>query len=98
MSQSHKTPELEAPQDGPASAVEQAKCLSNAAKLVDSYTQKSAPDSLDALLAAGSAGTPGQAAELAREAAKLATLQAETLLEEVERFFALTQPKARNSS
>ncbi len=98
MSHSHEIPQLDVPQDGPASAVEQAHCLSNAAKLVDSYAQKCAPDSLDALLAAGSAETPGQAAELAREAAKVAALQAETLLDEVERFLALTQPRPSNAN
>jgi hypothetical protein len=98
MSQSHKIPQLEVPPDGPASAVEQAQCLTNAAKLVDSYAQKSAPDSLDALLAAGSAATPAQAADLAREAAKVAAVQAETLLEEVDRFLALTQPRPSNAN
>ena len=98
MSQSHKIPQLDVPQDRPASAVEQAKCLSNAAKLVDSFAQKCAPDSLDALLAAGSAEPPGQAAEMAREAAEIAAVQAETLLEEVERFLALTQPRPSNAN
>jgi len=98
MSKSHKMPQLDFPHDAPASAVEQAKCLSNAAKLVDTYAQKSAPDSLDALLAAGSAEAPGQAAELAREAARIAVLQAETLLDEVERFLSLTQPRPGNAN
>ncbi len=96
MPHSHKTPLLQVPLHGPANAVEQAKCLSDAAKLVDGYAQKSAPESLDVLLAAGNAETPGQAAEIAREAAKLATLQAETLLDEVERFLALAQAKPSN--
>ena len=65
---------------------------------MESYAQKSAPDSLDALLAAGSAETPGQAAEMAREAARVAALDAKTLLEEVERFFAQTQPRPSNSN
>ena len=66
--------------------------------LVDGYAQKSAPDSLDALIAAGSAETPGQAADLALEAAKIAGLQAETLLDEVDRFLNLTQPRPGKTS
>ncbi len=96
MSRSHKLPQLEVPQDGPASAVEQAKCLSNAAKLVESFAQKCAPTSLDAILAAGAATTPGQAVEMARAAAEAAASQAETLLDEVDRFLALTQRRPSN--
>ncbi len=98
MPRSHKMPQLDAPHDGTASAVEQAACLSNAAKLVVGFAQQSAPDSLDALIAAENADTPGQAAEIAREAAKAATSQTATLLEEVERFLALTVPRPSNSN
>lgn len=86
-------PELVAPQEAPASAVEQAKCMENAAKLVGSFAQKCAPGALDALLAACNADSPGKAAEQALAAAGTATAQAETLLAEVERFMSLTRPR-----
>ena len=84
-------PELEIPQEAPANAVEQAKRLENAAKMVDGFAQKCAPDALDALLAACNAESPGEAAEQARASAAAVTAQAETLLAEVERFMALTK-------
>jgi len=89
----HNIPELEIPQEAPASAVERAKCLKNAARLVDGFAQKCAPHALDALLAACDAESPGEAAEQARAAAGTATAQAETLLAEVERFISLTHPR-----
>ena len=94
MPASHNIPELAPPQETPANAVEQARYLENAAKLVQNFAQKCAPDALDALLAAGSSDAPGEAAEMARAAAESATDQAETLLAEVERFMALTKPRA----
>ena len=93
MSLIHEIPELEAPREGPASAVEQAKYLANAARLVEGFSQKCAPGSLDAMLAAAGADSPEQAAELARQAAANACSRAETLLDEVERFLALTKPQ-----
>jgi hypothetical protein len=86
-------PELVAPQEAPASAVEQAKCMENAAKLVGGFAQKCAPSALDALLAACNAESPGKAAEQALAAAGAATAQAETLMAEVERFMSLTRPR-----
>ena len=98
MPRSHNIPQLEVPLEAPASAVEQAKCLANAAELVESYTQKCAPDSLDAILAAAGADSPGQAAELALQAAEAATAESETLLDEVERFLNLTQARPSESA
>ncbi len=98
MLRSHNIPQLEVPLEAPASAVEQAKCLANAAELVETYAQKCAPDSLDAMLAAAVADTPGQAAELALQAAEAATAQSETLLEEVERFLSLTRARPAESA
>ena len=94
MPASHNIPELAIPQEAPTNAVEQARCLENAAKLVQGFAQKCAPDALDALLAAGVKDSPGEAAEQARAAAESASSQAETLLAEVERFMALTKPRA----
>ena len=94
MPVSHNIPELAIPQEAPANAVEQARYLENAAKLVQGFAQKCAPDALDALLAAGAKDAPGEAAAQARVAADSATDQAETLLAEVERFLALTKPRA----
>jgi len=86
-------PELLAPQEAPASAVEQAKYMENAAKLVGGFAQKCAPGALDALLAACSTESPGEAAEQAMAAAAAATAQTETLMAEVERFMSLTRPR-----
>ncbi len=88
-----KMPALEVPREAPASAVEQARCLDNASRLVEDFTRKSAPQALDALLAAASADSPGQAAKFARQAAETAADQAETLLDEVARFLTLTRPR-----
>ena len=94
MAATRNVPELAIPQEAPANAVEQARCLENAARLVQGFAQTCAPDALDALLATNTAETPGEAAALARAAAESATGQAGTLLAEVERFLALTKPQS----
>ena len=94
MIATRKIPELAIPQSAPANAVEQARCLENAAKLVHGFARKCAPEALDALLAAGGSDRPGEALDLARSASDAASAQAETLLAEVERFMILTKPRA----
>jgi len=97
MPPTHTMPELDFPSEAPASAVEQAECLGNAAKLVEDFAQNCAPLALDALLAAAEAATPGEAAALARAAADEASERAETLIGEVARFLSLTRSRPSNA-
>ncbi|MFQ5775232.1 MAG: hypothetical protein ACE5GS_11995 [Kiloniellaceae bacterium] len=92
MSLPSNIPELAVPQTAPADAQEFARCLENAADLVQRFAAQNAPAALNALLAATD-GVPGADAERALALAQGVTRQAETLHGEVERFLALARPR-----
>ena len=83
-------PELSVPDTAATDAQEQARCLENAAELVQQFSRKCGSSALDALLAASTA-SPGEAVQRARELADSLTAQTETLQAEVARFLALAR-------
>lgn len=90
MSLPNNIPELAIPVGAPADAQEQARCLRNAADLVEDFARKSGAEALDVLLAATLA-QPGEAVPCAGELAASMAAQAETLEAEVARFLSLTK-------
>ena len=90
MSLPNNIPELAIPEAATADAQEQARCLENAAELVQQFSRKCGSSALDALLAATTA-KPGEAVQRARELAESLTAQTETLHAEVERFLSLAR-------
>lgn len=85
-------PELAIPEDGATDAQEQARCLENAAELVQQFSRKCGSSALDELLAATTA-KPGDAVQRAHEWAESLTAQTETLHAEVERFLSLARSR-----
>ena len=92
MSLPSNIPELAIPEGAPADAQEQARCLRNAADLVEEFSRKSCAGALDALLAATTA-RPDEAVLRTGELAANLTAQTETLHAEVERFLSLTKER-----
>lgn len=87
MSQPSNIPDLQVPETAPADAQEFARCLENAADMVQEFAEYCAPTALEALL--GAAETEDGGLERARGLADNVTKQAETLYAEVERFLSL---------
>jgi hypothetical protein len=90
MSLPGDVPELAVPREATTDEAEAARCLEEAARLVQNFTDAGAPAALVALLAA-TEESPGLAAEQALGLAKTVTQQTETLHDEVTRFLSTTQ-------
>ncbi len=90
MSLPSDVPELAAPKEAAADEAEVARCLEEAARLVQNFADAGAPAALVALLAT-TEESPGRAAERALGLAKTVTQQTETLHDEVTRFLSTTQ-------
>ncbi|HSR70854.1 MAG TPA: hypothetical protein VLL72_00615 [Kiloniellales bacterium] len=94
MSQPGNIPVLAAPDVAAADPAELSRCLEHAAEITQAFAGESAPSLLDALLAAGAEGLGGPGnPRAAQETARIATAQAATLLDEVERFLATTRTR-----
>lgn len=83
-------PKLDLPQLDASAGQDFAGCMKSAADLVAAFTHQAAPATLDAVLAVA-AGEADLAQALA--AAKIATLQAETLQSEIDRFLDLADQR-----
>ncbi len=90
MSLPSDVPELATPGQAAADETEVARCLEEAARMVQSFADAGGPAALVALLAAAEED-PGPAAERALGLAKTVTKQTETLYGEVARFLTTTK-------
>ena len=89
MSLPSDVPELATPSEAAADEAEVARCLEEAARMVQNFADAGGTAALVALLA--TAEDPGPAAERALGLAKTVTKQTGTLHGEVERFLTTTQ-------
>ncbi len=83
-------PELATPQDAEVDEAEAARCLEEAARMVQEFSAAGGPGTLNALLSV-SGESPAEAAEHALELARTVTAQTTTLHGEVARFFSITR-------
>ncbi len=90
MSLPSDVPELATPSQTAADEAEVARCLEEAARMVQNFADAGGPAALVALLAATEAD-PGPAAERALGLAKTVAKQTETLHGEVTRFLTTTK-------
>ncbi len=88
MSTPSDVPELATPQD--ADEAEAARCLEEAARMVQEFSAAGGPGALKALLSV-SEEAPAEAAEHALQLAGAVTAQTTTLHGEVTRFFSATR-------
>ena len=85
MSMPSDVPELATPQDAATDDAEAARCLEEAARMVQEFSAAGGPDALNALLAVAEEA-PAEAAENALQLAETVTGQTTTLHGEVARF------------
>jgi len=90
MSLPSDVPELAIPSQPAADEAEVARCLEEAARMVQNFADAGGPAALVALLATAERD-PGPAAEQALGLAKTVTKQTETLYGEVARFLSTTR-------
>ncbi len=90
MSLPSDVPELATPSEAAADEADVARCLDEAARMVQNFADAGGPAALVALLATAEQD-PGLAAEQALGLAKTVTKQTETLYGEVARFLSTTQ-------
>ena len=90
MSTPSDVPELATPQDADLDEAEAARCLEQAARVVQEFSAASGPGALSALLAIAEEA-PAEAAEHALQLAGAVTAQTTTLPGEVARFFSGTR-------
>ena len=89
MSMPSDVPELATPQDAAVDEAEAARCLDEAARMVQEFSAAGAPDALNTLLAVAEEA-PAEAAEHALQLATTVTAQTTTLHGEVARFLSIT--------
>ncbi len=90
MSMSSDVPELATPQGAELDEAAAARCLEQAARMVQEFSAAGAPGALNALLAAAEEA-PAEAAEHALQLATTVTAQTTTLHGEVARFLSATR-------
>ncbi len=90
MSLPSDVPELATPSEAAADEAEVARCLEEAARMVQNFADAGGPAALVALLATAEQD-PGPAAEQALGLAKTVTQQTETRYGEVARFLSTTK-------
>jgi hypothetical protein len=90
MSMPSDVPELATPQAADVDEAEAARCLEQAARVVQEFSAASGPGALSALLAVAQEA-PAEAAEHALQLATAVTAQTTTLHGEVARFLSVTR-------
>ena len=90
MSMPSDVPELVIPLDAGADEAEAARCLEEAARMVQEFSAAGGPGALSALLAV-TGEAPAEAAEHALQLATSVTAQTTTLHDEVTRFLSVTR-------
>ena len=90
MSMPSDVPELATPQGAAVDRAEAARCLEEAARMVQEFSAAGGPGALNALLAVAEEA-PAEAAEHALQLATTVTAQTTTLQGEIARFLSVTR-------